>query len=108
MEDIQRMASQANVPLRLVSEFNDLIAVKAAEFFVEDLKSGNVSKIRDRRRLEMLKFAPDEVTLLMTGKVWVVNWYRIPPARVTVCAVLLMLSSWGYKVLHGIWAGGLH
>ena len=47
------------------------------------------------------------LAVLATGKVWVVNWYRIPPARVAVCAVVLMLSSWGFKVLHGIGTGGL-
>ena len=47
------------------------------------------------------------LAVLATGRVWVVNWYRIPPARVAVCAVVLMLSSWGFKVLHGIGTGGL-
>lgn len=42
-----------------------------------------------------------------TGKVWVVNWYRISPARVTLLVVLVVLGGWIYKIAAGLLMGTL-
>ena len=36
--------------------------------------------------------------VLLTGRVWRVNWYRIPPTRVTIAALLIVLGGWIYKI----------
>lgn len=43
--------------------------------------------------------------VLMTGRVWVVNWYRVSPSWVPLGLVLLILVGWGYKLATGIASG---
>ena len=43
--------------------------------------------------------------VLLTGTVWRINWYRVPPTRVTVVALLALLFGWAYKVIAGLLAG---
>lgn len=45
--------------------------------------------------------------VLITGKVWAVNWYRVSPARVTLVIMLLLAFGWAYKVGTGVLAGTL-
>lgn len=40
--------------------------------------------------------------MLVTGRGWAINWYRVPPGRVVLAAVAWLLGSWLYK----IWAVG--
>ena len=44
---------------------------------------------------------------VITGKVWVVNWYRVPPVRVTLVAVMLLAGAWTYKIVAGVLSGTL-
>ncbi len=45
--------------------------------------------------------------VLVTGKVWLVNWYRVSPARVTLALIAVVLASWVYKLVAGILSGTL-
>ena len=45
--------------------------------------------------------------VVVTGKVWMINWYRVSPVRVTVGAVLLVLGGWAYKLAVGLAFGTL-
>ena len=45
--------------------------------------------------------------VLVTGNVWVVNWYRVSPARVVLFVVLLLLGGWAYNVVAGLLTGSL-
>lgn len=45
--------------------------------------------------------------VLVTGKVWLVNWYRVSPARVTLAIIAVVLASWIYKLVVGIMSGTL-
>ena len=45
--------------------------------------------------------------VLVTGKVWMINWYRVSPVHVTVGAVLLVLGGWTYKLVAGLALGTL-
>ncbi len=47
------------------------------------------------------------LSVLLTGRVWRVNWYRVPPTRVTVAALLALLFGWAYKVIAGLITGTL-
>jgi hypothetical protein len=47
------------------------------------------------------------LSVIFTGKVWAVNWYRVPPVRLVIGAVLLILGGWGYKILLGLLTGAL-
>ena len=38
---------------------------------------------------------------LLTGKVWHINWYRIPPTRVTAAVLLIVISGWIFKIAAG-------
>jgi len=40
--------------------------------------------------------------VLMTGRMIELNWYRIPPGRVALGIVLLLLAGWGYKIAIGV------
>ena len=47
------------------------------------------------------------LSVVITGKTWVVNWYRISPTRLVLVGVGLLLAGWAYKivavVLDGSW-----
>ena len=45
--------------------------------------------------------------VLLTGKVWSVNWYRVSPVRVTVVMVGFILAGWFYKLVVGLLLGTL-
>jgi hypothetical protein len=45
------------------------------------------------------------IVVLWTGRVWVMNWYRISPALVTLLALAGILLGWIFKLVVGI-AGG--
>jgi len=47
------------------------------------------------------------LSIVVTGKVWAVNWYRVSPTRVTLAAVLLVLGGWAYKLAAGLISGTL-
>lgn len=47
------------------------------------------------------------LAVLITGKIWSVNWYRISPARVALGSVLLVLGGWAYKLAIGLATGTL-
>lgn len=47
------------------------------------------------------------LSIVITGNVWAVNWYRVSPTRVMLGAVLLVLAGWGYKVVAGLVSGTL-
>ena len=47
------------------------------------------------------------LSVAVTGKVWAVNWYRVPPTHVTLACVLLVLGSWAYKIIAGYVQGTL-
>ena len=47
------------------------------------------------------------LSVLITGKVWRVNWYRVSPARVTLTIVLIWLGGWAYKLAVGLISGTL-
>ncbi|MGB2988156.1 MAG: DUF2752 domain-containing protein [Phycisphaerae bacterium] len=47
------------------------------------------------------------LSVVFTGKVWAVNWYRVSPARVTLAFLLLILGGWFYKLAVGIMSGTL-
>ncbi len=43
--------------------------------------------------------------VLVTGKVWRINWYRVPPGRVSVLVLAILLGGWIFKLVRGIRAG---
>ena len=43
----------------------------------------------------------------VTGRVWTINWYRIPPGRLLIGLMLLIIAGWGFKLLSGMIAGTL-
>lgn len=45
------------------------------------------------------------LSVLATGRVWTVNWYRLAPVKVTLAAVLLVLAGWAYKLAVGLASG---
>ena len=45
--------------------------------------------------------------VLLTGKVWTINWYRISPARFSVLIVLVLLGGWAFKIAEGVISGTL-
>lgn len=47
------------------------------------------------------------LSIVITGNVWAVNWYRVSPTRVILAAILLVLTGWGYKVVAGLMSGTL-
>lgn len=38
------------------------------------------------------------LSVAVTGRVWSVNWYRVPPARVVVALLGVLAAGWAYKV----------
>ncbi|MFQ5590799.1 MAG: DUF2752 domain-containing protein [Phycisphaerae bacterium] len=45
--------------------------------------------------------------VLITGKVWAVNWHRVSPASVTVAAILILAGGWAFKLAWGLMSGAL-
>ncbi len=46
-------------------------------------------------------------SVLATGRVWLVNWYRITPMRVTLATVFVVIGGWAYKLAMGVLTGAL-
>ena len=42
---------------------------------------------------------------LIVGRIWTINWYRVRPAWPVIVLALLLLTSWGYKILTTLAAG---
>ena len=47
------------------------------------------------------------LSVAVTGKVWAINWYRVPPGRLALAIVGLALAAWAYKVVVGLMFGTL-
>jgi hypothetical protein len=47
------------------------------------------------------------LSVVLSGRVWVVNWRRVRPKWVTLAAVLLFLGGWMYKIVVGVLSGAL-
>lgn len=45
------------------------------------------------------------LNVLLTAKVWKLNWYRVPPAMVPVAVVALVVCGWLYKLCAGLVSG---
>ena len=45
--------------------------------------------------------------VVLTGRVWVINWYRLPPTRLIIAVLVLILGGWTYKLLTGVLSGAL-
>ena len=45
------------------------------------------------------------LNVLITAKVWKLNWYRVPPVLVPVAVVLLVVCGWLYKLCAGLVSG---
>ena len=45
--------------------------------------------------------------VVVTGKVWVVNWYRMSPIRITLSVILVVAGGWVYKIAAGLLEGTL-
>ncbi len=45
--------------------------------------------------------------VLVSGKVWAVNWYRVTPVRLTLTIILVILGGWLYKLAAGLITGTL-
>ncbi len=45
--------------------------------------------------------------VVITGKIWVVNWYRVSPMWATLAILLLVLGGWLYKLAAGLMSGTL-
>jgi len=46
-------------------------------------------------------------SVLITGRSWRLNWYRISPTAVVLVGVGLLLAAWGYKIVAGLLQGTL-
>lgn len=57
--------------------------------------------------LALVLAASVSLGVVVTGKVWAVNWYRVSPTRVTLGVVLFLLSGWVYKLAAGVISGTL-
>jgi len=42
------------------------------------------------------------LSVMVTGKVWMVNWYRVSPGWIVAGCVLLILGAWAYKLVCGL------
>ncbi len=42
------------------------------------------------------------IAILLTGRMIELNWYRIPPGRVALLLVVMLLAGWGYKMVIGV------
>ena len=51
--------------------------------------------------------AVGSLCVLVSGKIWVVNWYRVDPTRLTLGLVAILLSGWMYKLAAGVMTGTL-
>ena len=52
--------------------------------------------------MAVMAAVPASLVVLLTGRGWRVDWYRVTPDRVLWVVLALFLASWGYTV----WAAG--
>ena len=57
--------------------------------------------------LAVLFAASVSLGVVITGKVWAVNWYRVSPMWATLAILLLVLGGWLYKLAAGVITGAL-
>ncbi len=55
--------------------------------------------------LATIASAAVSVSVLVTGKVWSVNWFRVSAARLVAVLLLLAVGGWAYKIAVGVWSG---
>ncbi len=49
---------------------------------------------------------PLSLAVLISGKVWRINWYRISPNRVAVGVLTLFALAWGFKIIRHLALNG--
>ncbi len=49
---------------------------------------------------------PLSLTVLISGKVWRINWYRISPNRVAVGVLTFFALAWGFKIIRHLALNG--
>jgi hypothetical protein len=47
------------------------------------------------------------VTTVVSGKTWVVNWYRLRPGRTAIAIISVFAVAWVYKIVAGLITGTL-
>ncbi len=50
--------------------------------------------------LSMMGAVGISLSVLVTGKTWRLNWFRVTPIRLSVLVVGLLLGGWGFKIFH--------
>lgn len=45
--------------------------------------------------------------VLVSGRTWRLNWYRITPVKLGGCVMVIFLLGWAYKVATGLIDGSL-
>jgi hypothetical protein len=49
---------------------------------------------------------PLSLAVLISGKVWRINWYRISPNRVVVGIIAFFVLAWGFKIIRHLALNG--
>ena len=49
---------------------------------------------------------PLSLAVLISGKVWRINWYRISPNRVAVGVLVFFALAWGFKIIRHLALNG--
>ena len=49
---------------------------------------------------------PLSLAVLISGKVWRINWYRISPNRVVVGVLAFFVLAWGFKIIRHLALNG--
>ncbi len=49
---------------------------------------------------------PLSLAVLISGKVWRINWYRISPNRVVVGILAFFVLAWGFKIIRHLALSG--
>jgi hypothetical protein len=39
------------------------------------------------------------LSVIVTGRVWTVNWYRVSPAMSVIAVIAILVGSWLYKLI---------
>ena len=54
----------------------------------------------------MILAIPAALVVLVTGRGWQVDWYRVRPDRLLWVLLAVFLAAWGYKLIQAWWAKG--
>ncbi len=57
--------------------------------------------------LAMAATAGISLSVVVSGRVWQVNWYRVRPAWITVIIIGLLAAGWASKIVVGMISGAL-